>query len=94
MNRQIRGLGIAGEQVLHAEEIPGDDWRAVDCERSAGICRYDRQMLITRIADMIGAGLIYWLDLPASTHNIDRAGNIWLDREYLAPHQYLPALIT
>ena len=47
-------------------------------------------------AEEIGAGDVYALEIPgapAGRVNIDRAGNIWLDHEYLAPHQYLPRLI-
>lgn len=95
MNRHVRAEGINGDQVLHAEEIGPDDWRAVDIERNGGICIYNRESLITRIADLIGDGYIYrLLAVNGAMASIDRAGNIWLEHEYLAPHQYLPLLIT
>lgn len=98
-NRRIRGEGINGEQILDFEEIGPDDWRGVDLERSRGICVYMRQGVITRLADLIGAGHVYRLGGfkgPSGIYafiDIDRAGNIWLEHEYLAPHQYLPRLI-
>jgi hypothetical protein len=90
MNRHVRCLGINHDQVGDFEEVYPGEWRGVDMERSAGICIYTWEMLITRIADLIGAGHVYILEPYIS---IDRAGNIWLDHEYLAPHQYLPKLI-
>ena len=101
MNRQIRGLDINLAQVLHLEEIASGDWRGVDVERNSGICIYTWEMIITRIADLIQGGYtgktkyIYTLEIsqPPARAQIDMAGNIWLDHEYLAPHQYLPRLI-
>ena len=94
MNRHVRAHGLHGEQVLHAEEIAPGEWRAVDVERSAGLSAYNREALITRIADLTGAGLVYQLQagdrLPLV---IDRAGNVWLEGEYLSPREYLPRVI-
>ena len=94
MNRAIRADGINREQVAHAVELAPDQWHMVDFQRCAGISFYNRENLITRLADLIAGGHIYWLDIDAWRGTIDRAGNIWLDHEYLAPHQYLPKLIT
>ncbi len=91
--RQIRGEGINREPVLHAEEMAPDDWRAVDLERNGGIFIYSYQMLITRIADLIGQGYVYWLTAGGQEVPIDRARNIWLGSKYLPPDQYLPILI-
>lgn len=97
MNRHVRGLGINGEQVFHGEEIAPDDWRAVDIDRPRGLARYDREHLITRLADLIGEGHLYQLvggvGSTAIYVDIDRAGNTWLNHQYQAPHQYLPELI-
>jgi hypothetical protein len=90
MNRQVRLLGINCESVGHFEEVYPGEWRGVDLQRTGGISVYPWEMLITRIADLIGGGHVYQME---PYMNIDRAGNIWLDHEYLAPHQYLPKLI-
>ena len=89
----IRGYGIAGESVLHAIPVEPDRWHAVDLERTGGVCIYTRETLITRIADLIGEGHIYQLDISAWRGSIDRAGNVWLNHEYLSPQQYLPKMI-
>lgn len=94
MNRMIHGEGINSEQVLHAIEIEPDLWHMVDFQRCAGISRYTRETLITRLADLIACGHVYRLDSEAWRVDIDRAGNIWLEHEYVPPHQYLPKLIT
>lgn len=94
MNEHIRGYGLSGEPILHALPVEPDLWHAVDYERSAGVSIYNRESLITRIADLIGEGHVYQLDIKDWRGSIDRAGNVWLDHEYLSPHQYLPKLIT
>lgn len=95
MNRRIRLYDINHAQVGDFEEIAPDDWRGVDHERSAGICIYTREQVITRIADLLAD--VYKIDgTPlACGHFVtpDRAGNIWLDHEYLPPSAYLPRLI-
>ena len=93
MNENIRGQGIDGAQVLQAIPVDGR-WHVVDIERSRGISTYDREGLITRIADLIAEGHIYRLIINDWLGDIDRAGNVWYDHEYLSPHQYLPKLIT
>lgn len=100
MNRHIRGRDVNGAQILHFEEIAPGDWRGVDFDRSRGIAIYSWETAITRIANLIGPDhrgdrFLYELEIsePPAHASIDRAGNIWLDHEYLAPHQYLPALI-
>jgi len=94
MNRRIRLADINGGQIGDFEEITVNDWRGVDFQRSAGICIYTWEMLITRLADLIGDGHVWTLqaghEVPVS---IDRAGNIWLDHEYLPPHKYLLLLV-
>jgi len=94
MNRHIRLTGINGEQIGHFEEITVNDWRGVDFQRSAGMCIYTWETLITRLADLIGDGQVWRLqagnELPV---DIDRTGNIWLDHEYLPPHKYLLLLV-
>lgn len=89
----IRGHGLQNENVFHAIPVEPDYWHAVDCERTGGVSQYTREMLITRLADLIGAGKIYSLDIDGERVFIDRAGNIWRDHEYLSPHQYLPELV-
>ena len=94
MMEHIRGQGLNGDQILHAIPVEPDLWHAVDHWRSAGVSIYTRESLITRIADMIGEGHLYSLDIKDWRGQIDRAGNVWIDREYLSPHQYLPRMIT
>ena len=94
MAESIRGEGITGESVFHALRVEPDLWHAVDLERTGGVSRYTRETLITRIADLIGAGHIYRMTIGTEFIVIDRAGNIWRDHEYLPPHEYLPKLIT
>jgi hypothetical protein len=94
MMELIRGYGINGEQVIHALPVEADLWHAVDFQRTEGVCIYTRRALITRLADLIGAGHIYQLDIKDWREDIDRAGNVWYDHEYLAPNQYLPKLIS
>jgi hypothetical protein len=95
--RAYRGEDINGAQIVHIMEIDPGSWIGVDFERSRGICLYSWENVITRLGDLIGAGHVYRLDgfvkVGAPFIEIDRAGNIWLDHEYLAPHQYLPLLI-
>ncbi len=93
MLESIRAEGLVGEQVLHAIPVEPDRWHCVDVQRCAGISVYNRETLITRIADMIGEGLIYRLDIKDAMLIIDRAGNVWRNHEYKAPHEYLPELI-
>lgn len=100
MNRNIRGLDMNLASVLHLEEIAPGDWRGVDIERSAGICIYTWETIITRIADLIGQGFtgkryVWSLEIstPPARIQIDGSGNTWIDHEYLAPHEYLPRLI-
>ena len=99
MNRRVRLEGINGQQIGDFEEINPGDWRGVDFQRSAGICIYTWQGLITRLADLIGDGAVYRLGGALASSNpvpfvdIDRARNIWLGPDYMAPHQYLPLLI-
>jgi hypothetical protein len=95
MNQNIRGLDINLAQVAHFEEIAPGDWRGVDIERPSGISIYNREMLITRLANLITAKHFHRLALlnPPAEIYIDDAGNTWIDHEYLAPHQYLPRLI-
>jgi hypothetical protein len=91
--RQISADGEVGERVFHAIEIGTDDW-VYSGPRWAGVLVSDWQHLITQIADLIGEGKVYNLHSPVGAWQpIDRAGNTWLEREYLAPHQYLPRLI-
>jgi hypothetical protein len=93
VNRWVRLLGINCDQIGHFEEIAPGDWRGVDYERSAGICVYTWEMLITRIADLIGGGVVHRMETPKDRADIDRARNIWIEHAYLAPHEYLPRLI-
>jgi hypothetical protein len=94
MMEHIRGQDINGASILHALPVEPDLWHAVDFQRAAGVSIYNRESLITRMADLIGEGHLYSLDIKDWRGYIDRAGNIWLDHEYLSPHQYLPTLIT
>lgn len=94
MNEIVRGYDLAMGPVLHALPIKPEGWHGVDCQRNRGICIYTRESLITRIADMIGEGLLYFLDINDTRLIIDRAGNVWVNHEYLSPDQYLPKLIS
>ncbi len=94
MNEHIRAYGIKGEQILHAIPVEPDLWHGVDFQRPAGVCIYYREAMITRIADLIGEGHVYQLEIKDWRGQPDRAGNVWLDHEYLSPHQYLPKLIA
>jgi hypothetical protein len=100
MNRRIRCRDLNGAQTADFEEIAAGDWRGVDAERSAGLCIYTWETLITRVADLIGGGYgrkryIDQIEVsdPAALVQVDQVGNTWIDHEYLAPHQYLPRLI-
>ena len=93
MDRTVRCCGINGAQVFHAIEIATDRWHWTTPDRS-GILIATWESLITSVADLIGEGTIYSLQSHLSPpQNIDRAGNTWLEHEYLCPHQYLPRLI-
>jgi hypothetical protein len=93
--REIYLRDIMGATTFHAIETGSEEfawlWTAADY---SAMIRSDWEHLITTLADRVHAGDVSlvtdWHKPPA---NIDKAGNTWLDHEYLAPHQYLPLLI-
>lgn len=92
MNRVIRGLDLNGAQVLHAEEIGPDDWRATDHERR-GMCTYTWQGTLSRIADLIAEGWVRTLEAGPEAAYPDLLGNVWRHGEYLPPDRWLVQVI-
>lgn len=92
-SREIYLRDIMGAHVFHAIEIGSEEfawlWTAPDY---SGMMRSAWEHLITTLADRVSRGEVS-LITSGPPVNIDRAGNTWLDHEYLAPHQYLPRLV-
>jgi hypothetical protein len=92
VDRHIRAEDINRAQVFHAIEVHTDLWHWT-APGYPGVFIASWESLITTIANMIGEGRFSWLIARAPGLPVDKAGNTWIDHEYLAPHQYLPRLI-
>jgi hypothetical protein len=96
--REVYLRDIFGAHVFHAIEIGTEDiaWLWTAAEFGAMI-RGTWEHLITAIADRVGAGemsiVTIMNDLSQSIIHIDKAGNTWLDHEYLDSSRYLPRLV-
>lgn len=99
LNRKAINVLVYGEDegvIFHALEVKQPYDRATIWHGSApdmtGVIIFDRQHLITEIANRINRGAIR-IYIADNQLWLDDMGNTWYGPTYLAPNEYLPLLI-
>lgn len=94
-NIDLRCLGSHLDVVLHCIRSDSGEWQWSG-PGWAGILRGTQQTVITALADAIGRGEIYEIDVhPGNLQlRIDRLGNTWHDGVYWPAHEYLQEITS
>ena|SRR5216117_3754641 len=100
MARKIMVTGTMNEPIMTAEEFPSEKystWRYTDVETGFSMLSASREMVISRIAELIHEQKMrrvtsYGVN-PSKDYQPDGAGNMWIDGEYCHPTRWLPLAI-
>lgn len=89
----IRCLGMDGGTALHAIRTESGEWHWSGPGWS-GVVRGQQQHVVTALADAIGRGEIYRIDVMPGDMllAVDRLGGTWHDGAYWSPFDYLPEI--